>query len=138
MLDIGFDIGGTTVKAGALKNGRVLKKAVYPTPFGDPDALIALIRRAAEELCAGEPVAALGVTVPGSVSKDGGIIDAWNIGVRDLPLKTLLKGEVAAERYIVRNDADAAGGYSAPAADAPSAEPQAATFTQVESDELPF
>ncbi|MBQ2517298.1 MAG: ROK family protein [Clostridia bacterium] len=108
MLDIGFDIGGTTVKAGALKNGRVLKKAVYPTPFGDPDALIALIRRAAEELCAGEPVAALGVTVPGSVSKDGGIIDAWNIGVRDLPLKTLLKGEVAAERYIVRNDADAA------------------------------
>ena len=37
-----------------------------------------------------------------------------------------------------RNDADAAGGYSAPAADAPSAEPQAAGFTAVETDELPF
>ena len=37
-----------------------------------------------------------------------------------------------------RNDADAAGGYSAPAADAPSAEPQAAGFTAVETYELPF
>ncbi len=37
-----------------------------------------------------------------------------------------------------RNDAEAAGGYAAPASEAPSAEPQAATFTQVESDELPF
>ena len=38
-----------------------------------------------------------------------------------------------------RSDAEAAGGYNAPAVpEAPSAEPQAATFTQVESDELPF
>ena len=37
-----------------------------------------------------------------------------------------------------RNDADAAGGYSAPAADGPSAEPLAAGFTAVETDELPF
>ncbi len=38
-----------------------------------------------------------------------------------------------------RNDAEAAGGYNAPAAaEAPSAEPQAAGFTAVETDELPF
>ena len=39
-----------------------------------------------------------------------------------------------------RNDAEAAGGYAAPAApEAPSAEPQAAAgFTAVETDELPF
>ena len=38
-----------------------------------------------------------------------------------------------------RNDDTAAGGYSAPAAaPVPAAEPQAAGFTQVESDELPF
>ena len=38
-----------------------------------------------------------------------------------------------------RNDAEAAGGYSAPAAsEAPAAEPQAASFTAVETDELPF
>ena len=38
-----------------------------------------------------------------------------------------------------RNDTEAAGGYSAPAApEAPSAEPQAAGFTAVETDELPF
>ena len=38
-----------------------------------------------------------------------------------------------------RNDAEAAGGYSAPAASAaPSAETPAAGFTAVETDELPF
>ena len=37
-----------------------------------------------------------------------------------------------------RNDAEAAGGYAAPASEAPSAEPQAASFTAVETDELPF
>ena len=36
-----------------------------------------------------------------------------------------------------RNDGDAAGSYAAPAA-APAAEPQAAGFTAVETDELPF
>ena len=37
-----------------------------------------------------------------------------------------------------RNDAEAAGSYVAPAAEAPSAEPPAAGFTAVETDELPF
>ena len=37
-----------------------------------------------------------------------------------------------------RNDAEAAGSYSAPAPEVPSAEPQAASFTAVETDELPF
>ena len=39
-----------------------------------------------------------------------------------------------------RNDGEAAGGYNVPAAapEIPSAEPQAADFTAVETDELPF
>ena len=36
-----------------------------------------------------------------------------------------------------RNESDASGSYAAPAA-APAAEPQAAGFTAVETDELPF
>ena len=36
-----------------------------------------------------------------------------------------------------RNDGEA-GGYTDPASEAPSAEPQAAGFTAVETDELPF
>ena len=36
-----------------------------------------------------------------------------------------------------RNDGEA-GSYTAPASEAPSAEPQAAGFTAVETDELPF
>ena len=37
-----------------------------------------------------------------------------------------------------RNDAEAAGSYGAAAPAVPSAEPQAASFTAVETDELPF
>ena len=37
-----------------------------------------------------------------------------------------------------RSDAEAAGGYTAPAAEAPVAETPAAGFTAVETDELPF
>ncbi len=37
-----------------------------------------------------------------------------------------------------RNDAEAAGSYGAAAPEVPSAEPQAASFTAVETDELPF
>ena len=37
-----------------------------------------------------------------------------------------------------RNDAEATGGYTAPVAEAPSAETPAAGFTAVETDELPF
>ena len=37
-----------------------------------------------------------------------------------------------------RNDAEASGGYTAPASETPSAEPMAASFTAVETDELPF
>ena len=42
------------------------------------------------------------------------------------------------EFFSSRNDAEAAGGYTAPAAEAPSAETPAAGFTAVETDELPF
>ena len=37
-----------------------------------------------------------------------------------------------------RSDAEASGSYSSAASEAPSAEPQAASFTAVETDELPF
>ena len=37
-----------------------------------------------------------------------------------------------------RSDAEAAGGYTAAAPETPAAEPMAASFTAVETDELPF
>ena len=108
MISLGFDVGGTTVKAGAAQGGKVAKKHVFATPFGDPEALLGCIRDTAAALAGGEPVDTLGVTVPGSVSAEGDIIDAWNIGVRNYPLRKKLMEAIPAQRVIVRNDADAA------------------------------
>ncbi|MBO6061877.1 MAG: ROK family protein [Clostridia bacterium] len=108
MIKIGFDIGGTTVKAGIVQGSEVVGKRVLPTPFGDPAALVALIRDNARELSAGKPIDVLGVTVPGSVSPEGGIIDAWNIGLRDVPLRDWLREQIPEADIRVINDADAA------------------------------
>jgi glucokinase len=110
MISIGFDVGGTTVKGGAVsKDDRILRKIAKPTPFGDAEALCALIKEMADELSEGAELEAVGVTVPGSVRSDGSIIDAWNIGVHDFPLKKRIEELIPAKRVIVRNDADAAG-----------------------------
>ncbi|MBO4563660.1 MAG: ROK family protein [Clostridia bacterium] len=110
MLSLGFDIGGTTVKAGSVdENYRIIKKLARPTPKADAEALCALICSLAEELLGeADEISTVGVTVPGSVDKWGGIIDAWNIGLRNVPLKQMIEERIKAERVIVRNDADAA------------------------------
>ena len=109
MLRIGFDIGGTTIKAGTVDDGmNVIEKRVLPTPRGDAEALCALISTTVSEMLGGSVPDVLGVTVPGSVSSDGGILDAWNIGLRNVPLKAMLTGLIPAGRIIVKNDADAA------------------------------
>ena len=110
MINIGFDIGGTTIKTGVVDESfRILKKKKCPTPFGDSEALLAVICDSARELACSEPIGTVGVTIPGSVDKDGGIIDAWNIGLRSFPIRKKLGERLDAQKIIVRNDADAAG-----------------------------
>ena len=108
MISMGFDIGGTTIKAGAVdENYRIIEKTSRPTPKDDPIALCDLIASLAKLLSGGKAIDTLGVTVPGSIDKDGGIFDAWNIGVRDFPLKKMIEQRIPASRVIIKNDADA-------------------------------
>lgn len=110
MLSLGFDIGGTTVKAGVLdEDYKLIVKESRQTPKHDAEALCDMIAEMAKELSGGaELLRCVGVTVPGSVDKDGGIIDAWNLGLRNVPLKRMIEQRVRAKRVIVKNDADAA------------------------------
>ena len=110
MLSLGFDIGGTTVKAGVLDEElKLIVKESRETPKQDAEALCDMIKQMADELSGGaKEFRCIGVTVPGSVDKDGGIIDAWNIGLRNVPLKRMIESRIKAERVIVKNDADAA------------------------------
>ncbi len=110
MLSLGIDIGGTAVKAGVVDDEyRIVKKMSMKTPFGDSEKLFGGIAKMAAKLADGEPIGTIGVTVPGSVSSDGGILDAWNIGLRNIPVKRIIEASVKADRVVVKNDADAAG-----------------------------
>ena len=111
MYSLGFDIGGTTVKAGLFDDGmKMLCKLSVPTPYGDAEALAKLIRSLADELAPKDADIAdipVGVTVPGAVDDSGRIKKLPNLGLADIPLGAMLEGEFG---FPVRvcNDADAA------------------------------
>ncbi|MBO4305735.1 MAG: ROK family protein [Clostridia bacterium] len=110
MLRMGFDIGGTTIKGGLVDDDlKLVSRVDRPTPFGDAGLLCDSICAMADELTRGtDPCRIAGVTVPGSVSRGGEIIDAWNIGLRNIPIRRMLEEKLDAETVIVKNDADAA------------------------------
>ena len=106
---LGIDIGGTQLRAALVDpTGRVLSRDRRPTPADDPDLLVRtlleLIRSAWERTGERVPV---GVGIAGLVTVDGTVRYGPNIGIRDLPLATLLGEELDAE-VVVANDASVA------------------------------
>lgn len=108
---VGIDIGGTSVKAGALEaDGTVLEEVTIDPGFAKGTAhALDLIAETAKKLGATK---AVGVGVPGLLRRaDGHVIDSPNIkGFRDLPLRAELARRMgfALESVIVENDANAA------------------------------
>ena len=108
---VGIDIGGTSVKAGALlADGTVLEETSFDPGFSKGAAhALDLIADMARKLGATK---ALGVGVPGLLRRaDGHVLDSPNIkGFRDLPLRAELARRMgfALETVVVENDANAA------------------------------
>lgn len=108
---VGIDIGGTTVKAGALSgDGKTLEEVSVDPGFarGTGHALD-VIASMAKDLGARH---GLGVGVPGLLRRaDGHVLDSPNIkGFRDLPLRAELARRLGfrPEQVVVENDANAA------------------------------
>lgn len=93
---IAVDVGGTSVKAARMDgSARVLARTRAATPRGDDTGKrsVALLAGLVEELgaAAPEPVAAVGLVVPGIVDEAGGrSVYAGNLGWHDVPLRDLL------------------------------------------------
>src|SRR5690349_2826238 len=108
---VGIDIGGTTVKAGALQgDGKVLEEVTVDPGFARGTAhALDVIAETARKLGA---TRALGVGVPGVLRRaDGHVLESANIkGFRDLPLRAELarRLDLAPEAVVVENDANAA------------------------------
>lgn len=107
MLRIGLDIGGTKIELAALDapGGERLRRRV-PTPHGSYDdalgVLAELIADAEREL--GEP-ARIGIGLPGLISPDGGVRNAFATPFNERPLKPDLERLLGREVRLA-NDAN--------------------------------
>jgi glucokinase len=110
----GVDIGGTTVKIGLFdKDGNVIDKWEIPTVTeGGPDAILpnvasAITAKMQEHRISADDVEGVGAGSPGAITADGHLVDAVNIGWKELnlseELSSLLKLPVKAS-----NDANVA------------------------------
>lgn len=104
---IGIDLGGTTIKIGAVEDGRIVKRLVKPSPgkvMSYEESIIYFVR-AIKELEV-EP-SAIGVGVPSVVDSVRGIVyDAVNIpSWEKVPLKEILEQEFKVP-VAINNDAN--------------------------------
>lgn len=99
---IGIDVGGTKTTACTITAaGAVLERTRTPTPRDDPDALLALVTDLAGAFGARVPV---GVGIAGTVTPDGRVARAPNLGLRDWKARLTLTERLGV-RVTVANDA---------------------------------
>lgn len=115
MVRIGVDIGGTFVKLGLVDGAnRILCRRIFPFPGPSPEILCRRLREESLSLleeagCSFRDLSLLGTVVPGTISSDGStVLEACNLGYRNLPLLQALQDTFPELRVSLRNDADGA------------------------------
>lgn len=110
----GVDIGGTTVKIGLFdRTGNVIDKWEIPTVTeGGPDAILpnvasSITAKMQERSISADEVEGVGVGSPGAITADGHLVDAVNIGWKELNLSEEL-GSLLALPVKASNDANVA------------------------------
>lgn len=111
-ISLGIDIGGTTVKVGALREGEVLwtnRSARYSRPSSEQ--LVDAIKQACEKLS--DPVGKVGLCVPGILDENKRqVVVATNVpGLVGVPLADLVARAIGMNEVepVVVNDANATG-----------------------------
>ena len=106
----GIDVGGTKVAVAAVEGAAARHGVEHPTDVSGPEALIAGIEAAVEEVAAraGEP-AAIGIGVPSQVEfATGTVLSSVNVPLAGLPLRKELGARFGVPVF-VDNDANCAG-----------------------------
>ena len=102
MIRIGIDIGGTTIKLGAVENGSsIIYRDVRTTPH-DPHDLSFLTASMLRKARTRYPGAAFALSMAGGFGEDG-MFSANMLGVENVPLKQLMEAAVG-ESVRIEND----------------------------------
>ncbi|MBR2001186.1 MAG: ROK family protein [Firmicutes bacterium] len=115
MIHVGFDIGGTNIKAGLVNDqGQIQVKRNVPFPKESVqacvDTLDNLIKDMLNELnLTVTDIADIGIAVPGSIDPSWSIVvNAYNLGFHDVPLKAMVSERYPGIPVALANDANAA------------------------------
>lgn len=112
MYSIGIDVGGTSIKAGIVKDGEIISKLTIKTNCENENVLIKDIEELVMNILKKnnikiEDINNLGIGMPGVVTNDGRVT-CVNLGLKNTPLVDLLKERFKDCRVSVGNDANVA------------------------------
>ena len=115
MYQIGVDIGGTNIKVGLVSDElSLLRSLSVRFPHDGAASVIAAIAEAVDDLLkqeglTREDLESIGIVVPGSIDQTGAlVIDAYNLGFHDVPLKALAQEAFPGIPIYLANDANGA------------------------------
>ena len=115
MYQIGVDIGGTNIKVGLVNDAMELAQTCSVRfPHDGAEHVVKAIEDAVGELLARQGITrreieSVGIVVPGSIDQKGErVIDAYNLGFHDVPLKALAQEAFGEIPVYLANDANGA------------------------------
>ena len=115
MYQIGVDIGGTNIKVGLVSDKfSLLQNCSVRFPHEGAGSVVKAIEEAVDFLLRQESITrgdleSIGIVVPGSIDKTGErVIDAYNLGFHDVPLKALAQEAFPGIPVYLANDANGA------------------------------
>lgn len=115
MIHVGFDIGGTNIKAGLVNDqGKIQVKRNVPFPRESYHACVRVMDELIKDMLneAGlktSDIADIGVAVPGAIDPTCSVVlDAYNLGFHDVPLKEAVSQLYPGIPVSLANDANAA------------------------------
>ena len=115
MYQIGVDIGGTNIKVGLVSDElSLLRSLSVRFPHDGAASVIAAIAEAVDDLLkqeglTREDLESIGIVVPGSIDQTGAlVIDAYNLGFHDVPLKAMAQEAFGEVPIYLANDANGA------------------------------
>ena len=115
MYQIGVDIGGTNIKVGLVNETmELVQTCSVRFPHDGARSVVKTIEEAVDFLLRQQAIArkdveSVGIVVPGSIDQKGErVIDAYNLGFHDVPLKALAQEAFGEIPVYLANDANGA------------------------------
>jgi len=88
---LGIDIGGTSIKAGVVQNGRIIEKKTAPTPKGNEKQLFKVLFSLVDDFVSRHKIEGIGIGIAGMVIHGRKLLYAVNLGLENIDIADVLE-----------------------------------------------